>query len=136
MESIFKDKNKMPGDDDLNQALGETSELWFDLKKYVYQKYPKAKDLWSYSKAGWSYRINDKKRAVIYLLPRDQFFKAAFVFGQKATDKILESNISEDIKNALREAKVYAEGRGIRIDVKNNEIIKDIRELIDIKLEF
>ncbi|MDP2887597.1 MAG: DUF3788 family protein, partial [Bacteroidota bacterium] len=58
----------------------------------------------------------------------------AFVFGQKATDFILESDISPEIKNDLRKATKYAEGRGIRIEIKDNQILADIEKLIAIKL--
>lgn len=57
----------------------------------------------------------------------------AFVFGPKATGKVMASNVSESIKTELKNAKVYAEGRGIRIDVKNSKILKDIKTLIQIK---
>lgn len=71
--------------------------------------------------------MKDKKRAIIYFLPRDGFFKAAFVFGRKAPDKILSENISEDIKNDLKNARVYMEGRGIQIEIKDNTPISDAK---------
>ncbi len=91
---------------------------------------------WKFSgeKFGWSYRINDAKRVIVYLLPRQHFFKIAFVFGNKATEKILESDVSEVIKNELRLAKVHAEGRGIRIDIRDDSDIDDIKKLILIKI--
>ena len=46
----------------------------------------------------------------------------------------MSSSISTEIKMALNSAKAYAEGRGIRIDVKDEAIINDIKELINIKL--
>lgn len=106
------------------------------IKDYVHLKYPNGLDEWNYpsDKYGWGFRIKDKKRAILYLLPSDKFFKVAFVFGQKATDKIMKSQVSSEIKQELKSAKVYAEGCGIRIDVKNETIINDIKELIYIKL--
>ena len=76
----------------------------------------------------------DKKRAILYLLPRDKYFKVALIFGQKAFEKIMESSISMEIKTELEAAKVYAEGRGIRIEVRNNTVLEDIKELIRIKI--
>ncbi len=134
MESIFKDKNKPPVDSDLKESLGDTYELWQGIKDYVFSKYPKGVEQWSYSKYGWSFRIKDKKRAILYFLPRNRFFKVAFVFGQKATDKIMNSSISDSIKKELDSARVYAEGRGIRIDIIDKMNSSDILELIDIKL--
>ena len=134
--SIFTDKKKIPGSDDLIISLGDTYELWQTIVNYVHLKYPNSLDEWNYSgdKYGWSFRMKDKKRAIIYFLPRDKYFKLAFVFGQKATDLIMQSKIANAIKAELDSARVYAEGRGIRIDIKNKMIINDIKILIDIKL--
>jgi hypothetical protein len=134
--SIFMDKESRPDEKALAKALAKTYPLWVSIKDYVYSKYPKAKEEWNYpgKKYGWSFRIKDTKRAIIYLLPRDQYFKVAFVFGQKATDIVLESDIPGSIKSELKSAKVYAEGRGIRIKVTKDNI-DDIRFLIDTKLD-
>jgi hypothetical protein len=134
--SVFTDKKNIPNTDDLIDKLGNTYQLWQLLADYVHLKYPTALDEWNFSgeKYGWSFRIKDKKRAIIYLLPRDKFFKVAFVFGQKATDSIQQSNVSQLIKVELDAAKVYAEGRGIRIDLVNDNFINDVFELIDIKI--
>jgi hypothetical protein len=134
MKSIFTDKNKLPNDNDLKESLGDTYQLWQLIKDYIISKYPKGFEEWSCSKYGWSFRIKDKKRAIIYMLPRDKFFKVALVYGQKATDMIMKSQIANSIKTELDSAKIYAEGRGIRIDIKDKMIISDIKELIDIKL--
>ena len=39
------------------------------------------------------------------------------------------------IKNELKEAQIYGEGRGIRIDVNDNEKLGAIKTLVRIKLE-
>ena len=136
--SIFMDKKSLPTEHDLEWALAGTHDVWKSIEVYVHLKYTGAKDEWGYSgdKYGWSFRIKDKKRAIVYLLPRDGYFKAAFIFGQKATDRIMSSPVSEAIKEKLAAARVYAEGRGIRIDIRNEGLVPDIKELIDIKLAF
>lgn len=136
--SIFSNKELIPGDRDLSEKLGKTCDLWNSIRDYVQEKAPDSVEEWKYSgkKFGWSFRINDKKRVLIYLLPREAYFKAAFVFGQKATDTIVNSTISDTIKKELLSAKVYAEGRGIRIDVRDPEVLEDIRGLIEIKLAY
>jgi hypothetical protein len=136
MRSIFVNKSELPSIDNLQIALGDTFEIWKNIEAIAFENYPKAKANWFFSsqKFGWSYRVKDSKRVIIYLLPRDNFFKIAFIFGQNATEKIFESNVSENIKSALKEAKVYAEGRGIRIDVRDRSNFHDIQELIKIKI--
>lgn len=136
MKSVFTDKSKKPNEIQLQEALGKTYAYWQTFAEHTKKLYPEAAEEWNFSgeKFGWSFRIKDKKRVIIYLLPRDKFFKIAFVFGQKATDAILESDISETIKTELQAAKVYAEGRGIRIEIKKEDLLKDILKLIAIKI--
>lgn len=136
MKSIFTDKKITPTEAQLKTALGETYDYWQMLSNYTLSLYPKAVTQWHYSgeKFGWSFRISDRKRVLVYLLPRDQFFKVAFVFGQKATDAVLKSDITDSIKNELIAAKPYSEGRGIRITVTNESQINDIKQLITIKI--
>ena len=134
--SVFEDKQHPPNENDLKTALKKSYKSWDKLKAYVLQKYPSALQNWSYAgaKYGWSFRLKDKKRAILYLIPCERYFKAALVFGQKATDEALGSNISPEIKEIINSARVYAEGRGFRIDVMNDESIDDIKRLIDLKL--
>lgn len=108
--SIFMDKSHVPTDVELRGALGE--------------------------KYGWSFRIKDKRRAIVYLLPKDGEFLAAFVFGGRAFDVIKKSDVSVQIISDLESARVYAEGRGIRIPVPDSSSLEDIYRLIDIKLAF
>lgn len=134
--SIFSEKTMIPTDRDLVNKLDINYKLWNQIHELVLSKYPEGLSEWKYpgKKYGWSFRIKDKKRVIIYMLPRDQYFKVAFVFGDKAVTKIMESNISNTIKTEISQAKKYVEGRGIKIDVKDDSIISDIGLLIDIKL--
>lgn len=138
MKSIFTNKNQAPTSSELEEGLASTSVLWKQLEDYTLSLEPKASAVWHFSgeKFGWSYRIKDSKRVLVYLLPRDKFFKVAFVFGQKATDEILASDLSANIKTALTNAKVYAEGRGIRLEVKDAECLADLKKLITIKIAY
>lgn len=134
--SIFSDKARIPDDLMLIDALGDLHPVWMEIRDYVFNKYPSAKEEWNFpgQKYGWSFRIKDKKRAIIYLLPRDKYFFVAFVFGEKATTEALESRINSEIKTTIESARVYAEGRGFRIEVRNTSITQDVRKLIDIKM--
>jgi len=135
--SIFTDKLDVPNDVALRLELDNTYSIWKHIEKYVFEKQKNLSTEWSFPspRYGWSYRIKDRKRVVVYLLPRKGFFMAAFNFGPKAYDEILKSDVADAIKMALSEANVYAEGRGIRIEVKNKENVHDILKLIDIKMK-
>jgi hypothetical protein len=134
--SFFVDKSVIPTEESLKYALAETYPFWIQIQNYVITKYPQSYSEWSFpgAKFGWSFRIKDKKRVIIYLLPRHGYFKVALVFGDKAVNEILNSDISQNIKTELSGAKKYAEGRGIRIEINNSSILSDIEKLIEFKL--
>lgn len=132
--SIFINKDKAPSETDLKKALGNNYETWVSIKDYVFKNCSGTFDEWNFSKYGWNYRIKDKKRAIIYMMPYDNCFKASFVLGEKATKEILLSNVSSSIKKIISSTKVYAEGRGVRIDVKDKNTLKDIIQIADIKI--
>ena len=134
--SIFTDKTAEPTQKDLQEQLASLYPLWEQIAESVRKKYPNPKEEWNYpgKNYGWSFRLKDKKRAIIYLLPRQGYFKVAFVFGQKATDQIMAGDIDAAIKEDLAGAKKYAEGRGLSIEVHNAKPINDIEKLIDIKI--
>ncbi|MBW8359099.1 MAG: DUF3788 domain-containing protein [Weeksellaceae bacterium] len=136
MKSIFTDKNNEPTAHDLEQALGGSAQIWKNLEMFAKECAPKASAEWKFTgeKYGWSYRVKDNKRILIYLLPRDQYFKAAFVFGPKATVQVIDSTVSEAIKTELLDARSYAEGRGIRVDVRDISNFEDLKKLIVIKI--
>lgn len=129
--SIFPDKTITPTESDLVQKLDSAYDLWIQIKDFVLSKYPNGIILGKNMVGVIELR---QKRAIIYFLPRDKFFKVAFAFGQKATDIIMSRDIDDDIKAELIQARKYAEGRGIRIEIKNELLISDIKKLIEIKL--
>lgn len=130
------EKSVLPDDLELEAKLGVSFALWQSLKKYVYDHVPHPAEEWNYpgKNYGWSFRMKSKKRNIIYFLPGDGSFRVAFVFGQKAFDQVMKSDVSDTIKTELSAARVYAEGRGVRIPVNNESILSDIYTLLDIKL--
>jgi hypothetical protein len=136
--SVFTNKELQPTEGELKNKLDSTYGLWLQIRDFVAAKVPEGVQEWNFpgKKYGWSYRIKDKRRAIIYLLPREGYFAVAFVFGEKAFRDILQSEIADPIKESLRSARKYAEGRGIRIDVSETSILNEIKKLVEIKLKY
>lgn len=137
MHSIFMQKDTQPDDQQLKVALGSTFSMWETLKEAVRELEPAAKENWHFSgqKFGWSYRMSDAKRVLIYLLPREHYFKVAFVFGDKAVETIKSSAIAPQIIKELLETKKYAEGSGIRLAVNEKKDLHDILKLLEMKIK-
>lgn len=131
------EKAVKPAESDLMEKLGSSYQLWAELKNWTLNYLKNVGEEWAFpgKKYGWSFRIKSKKRNIIYFIPHEGNFSVALVFGQKATDRIMESNISKTIKTELMNARVYVEGRGISIAMSDDTILDDIKTLVRIKNE-
>ena len=131
------EKNVVPTLSDAAKVVPNFND-WKTLMDCVYAHYPQATEEWKMpaKSYGWSFRLRDKKRNIIYFVPHDDRFNVAFMFGQAATDAVLaHPDIPFEWKKLLLEAKVYVEGRGLNIEVHNSQQIAAIEELIKIKIK-
>ena len=89
-----------------------------------------------YSKASpWTLKVVAAKRTLYYLTPGDGEFSVALILGERATVAALaDDGVPEPLKQALRDAWPYAEGRGIRVTVRGMDGLAPIDRLVAIKL--
>jgi hypothetical protein len=134
--SILDDKLKKPDDNELTKVLGRTKQLWDDLVNHAVQEYEPVIQEWIFSgkKYGWALRLKLKKRPIFYLIPCQRYFLCAFVFGQKATEAALQSNLPKDVMKTINEARVYAEGRGFRLEVRKKQDVGTMKKLAAVKM--
>jgi hypothetical protein len=137
MPSIFIDKSVKPNNVILAEALKTTYKFWEEILKSLYDEYGKLEEEWRYygPKTGWLLKLFYRKRNLFFLIPNKKYFTLAFVFGDKAVDEIENSNLPKSIKDEIKNTVKYAEGRGIRIDVKKQSIIKNVKKLVSIKIQ-
>ncbi|MBU1096708.1 MAG: DUF3788 domain-containing protein [Bacteroidetes bacterium] len=72
---------------------------------------------------------------MFFLNPQENFFNVSFVFGDKAVLAIDQNDFPQTIKNELKEARKYAEGRGLTIKVTSYTDVENILKLVRIKLK-
>jgi hypothetical protein len=134
--SVFLDKSKRPGEHDLSETLGETKQLWDQVKTYVKETVPDIIEDWKHygKNSGWTMKLLKKKRNLFFSYPGEGHFTVVFVFGDKAVQAVENSPLPPDIIQTLKEAKKYAEGRGLRVTVKNQDDVEVVKKLITIKI--
>ncbi len=132
----FTDKSVKPNASRLSQTLGEKVKLWEAIKEHIKQNHGEVREEWKFynPKSGWTLKVLLKKRNLFFFTPLDGYFRVAFVFGDKAVSAVDESDLPEDIKTELKNARKYAEGRGIRIEIKFQKDVENVKKLIDIKV--
>jgi len=134
--SIFDDKSHSPSSDDLAALLGRTARLWNRLLDDVCIRHPPIEPVWNFggAKYGWSLRLRQKDRIVLYLIPQMGQFLAGIVLGEKAVRLAQQSDSPAGILAIIDAAPRYAEGRGIRFPVTRKTDVDVVLKLTAIKL--
>jgi hypothetical protein len=134
--NAFIGKETKPTQAELAAELGASQALWDELVDGLVKEHKLAREWNCYSKkAGWSLRLKRGERNIVYLSPFRGCFRASFALGDKAVRSALASGLPKPVIKLIKEAKRYAEGTAVRIDVKGPEDIPIVRKLAAIKLE-
>jgi hypothetical protein len=90
--SVFDDKAKAPAATDLKKELGGSAGLWIRLIAQVTTGVGPVSEEWNFAgaKHGWSMRLRDKERVVLYMTPQDGCFLVGVVLGEKAVKRARE----------------------------------------------
>ena len=137
MARMFLDKSCKPNEATLSEVLGRSYTHWKLIQSLLNDQYGKLAPEWKYygAKSGWTLKMMLKKRNLFFFAPCDKYFRIAFVFGDKAVRAIEEIDLSPALIKEIKGAKRYAEGRGLRIEVRKREQIEDIVKLTAIKVD-
>ncbi len=137
LRNAFVGQSKRPTEKQLASVLGESHALWRRLVADLKRELKLDKEEWnSYSvKAGWSLRLQLKKRNIVYLSPGDGCFLASFALGDKALAAARKSMLPRSVLKIMNEAKRYAEGSAIRLEVRGSEEVDAVKALAKIKID-
>lgn len=86
------------------------------------------------AKSGWTLKTLKKKRNLFFFLPLEGSFKITFVFGDKAVSAIEKSDFPDEVIDTLRNARKYAEGRGLQLQVTSADDVENVKKLVEVKL--
>jgi hypothetical protein len=134
--SAFDDKSKPPQDDDLAATLGSTFVFWNELKRLIALRFAPLSIDWGCAskKRGWGLRLKREKRTILYMIPCNGYFLVSFALGEKAVKAAHESDLSISVLKVIDSAKKYAEGRGVRLEVRSAEDVRSVERLAVIKM--
>lgn len=134
--NAFVGKPKPPTEKELKAELGASQALWDELVDSLAKEHKLTREWNSYSKkAGWALRLKRGERNIVYLSPLRGAFSASFALGDKAVQAARASGLPKPVINLIQEAKRYAEGTAVRIDVQGTEDVGIVKKLAAIKLD-
>ena len=130
--NAFIGSTRPPTDGELAAALGGAKAHWdrlladLDLTPEWHSHSPKA---------GWALRLKREKRNIVYLSPCRGGFLASFALGDRAVAAAREAKLPPGVVKIVGEARRYAEGTAVRLEVKGASDLAAVRKLAGIKLE-
>jgi len=134
--SAFDDKSKKPRVSDLEKTLGRTFVHWGNLITYLAKEYAPLLEKWNFAGAkwGWSLQLKQKKRTVLYLTPCEKHFLVGLVLGERAVKAAHDSSLPDSVLAIIDGAKKYAEGRGVRLEIRKKTDLDSVKKLAAIKM--
>ncbi len=111
--------NDAPTEEELKKCLGPAHEFWGLVLQTTEQHLAPINPVWKPAKIpfGRFCRLQHKERTLLNLLPSPGKLEVSVILGERAAGLALESPLPAAIKKLIREARPYAEGRGIRFEV-------------------
>jgi hypothetical protein len=133
--SAFDDKSAPPTGPALGLTLGRTAGLWTRLKGDLQEAHGPLVEEWSFAgkNYGWSFRLKQGKRALVYMTPYRGYFLASFALGEKACRAAQDAGVPPSILAIVDAAPKYAEGRGVRIPVRTLRDVTGVLKLAAVK---
>lgn len=135
--NAFLNKPAAPSDAELVIEIGKSKVLWDRLLSDLAADSIITSWEWhSYSrKAGWSVRAKREERTILYLAPYRGGFRVSFALGGKAMEAVRAAKFPKQVMEVIDTAPKYAEGYGVRIEVKGPKDLPAIKKLAAIKVQ-
>ncbi len=135
--NAFVGKLKPPTDAELAAELGTVKSLWDSLLSQLGSEHRLVVREWSSrsTKTGWSLRMMRRERNIVHLSPCHEFFLASFALGDRAVEAASAIALPKRVLKIIGQARKYAEGTAVRIEVRSAEDVDAVSKLAGIKLE-
>ena len=137
-ENVLTDQNQFPTENIVFSHLGASRIYWESIFHHIHTNYSDFSEQWRYFNDGkaWLSKVTRKTKTIFWLSVVKGSFNMTFYFGDKAEPAIMESSISDNLKEHFRNGKRYGKIRGLTLTINSNKDIEYVKSLILIKLSF
>jgi hypothetical protein len=135
-QPILTDKNEFPTEEIIYSHIGKSKKLWLSIFEYIHTNHSDLSKEWKYYNDGksWLLKVSKKAKTIFWLSVLKDSFRMTFYFTNKAEQLIIDSPISDELKEQYNNGKRYNKIRGLTIIFKHKKDIEYAKSLIVIKL--
>lgn len=134
--NAFVGNTHPPSRTELEHALGPAAASWNEMVHELEQDGITAEE-WKGvypNKYGWTLRLKQKSRTIVYLSPCAGCFRVGFILSDRAMEAAGKAVLPGPVKERLAHAPKYPEGHGLRLTVNSNKDLPPIRSIARIKM--
>ena len=133
---ILTNKNEFPTEEIIFSHIGKSKVLWQSVFEFIHTTHPDLSEEWRYYNDGksWLLKVVKKTKTVCWVSVLKNSFRMTFYFTDKAEQSILNSSISDELKEQFKNGKHYNKIRGLTIAFKYKKDVEYAKVLIALKL--
>lgn len=129
-------KQTKPTELEILEFIGNKSEYWIEIHKFINLNYNFNKELAFFSKNyGWTVRYRKSKKTLVSCFPENEAFSVLLVLGKDEANKVelYREELNENFLSVFDETEQLRDGRWLWIRIHNKQDLDSIIEVIKIK---
>jgi hypothetical protein len=134
---VLSDANTYPSEEIILGFLRKSKTCWKEFGDMLNSNFPNLELCWNYYRDGsnWFCKVVNKKKTVFWLSVYHGYFKTAFYFTEKTGSNIRKLEIGKEMIDSYLKAKSIGKLKPLIIDIKSKRVIRDLKKVIEYKLE-
>ncbi|MBN1894858.1 DUF3788 family protein [bacterium] len=135
-QPVLGDKNTFPADKVVFSHIGKSKPLWISVFDSLHAHHPDILTEWRYYNDGksWLLKATRKKKTIFWLSVIPGSFRMTFYLNDSAQEAVMNSALSDELKEQFRSGKKYGKIRGLTVLFRNKKDVEYAGILIRIKL--
>jgi hypothetical protein len=133
---VFTDKQHQPTVREMLDAVGVARSHWEDLLNFAQGTSAVSGELKYYGKNyGWALRFRKSGRALLSMYAGRDIFTAQIVLNAQQAKEAFRLKLRKDVRLILEKAHSYPDGRWLFIPVKRASELRDVKQLLLLKMK-
>ena len=131
----FTDEDRRPTERSIRAALGRAAGAWQLLFEQLRAEHPDLSEAWRYYTDGksWLLKVTRKATTVFWLSVQHRAFRVTLYFPERLAPALLESDLSEERKAAIRGRASRGKLLGVTVTFGPRRGVRDVMTLIALK---
>jgi len=134
---VLTNKDEFPSDDIIFSHIGRAKSNWVSIFDHIHSNHPEFSEEWRYYNDGksWLLKVVRKSKTICWVGVIKGKFRMTFYFTDRAEQAIMDSKISDELKEQFKTGKYYNKIRGLTVTFGAKINVEYVKTLIDIKLK-